>query len=115
MRAALLLTLIMLSCSAAGQSDGIVIKSGFITGIEYRAFDTNEKKKYVMGLLDGTFLAPFFDAKKNKIEWLERCATGMNDAQIIAVVDRYLSDNPARWHESMNALAFLAFKHACTN
>lgn len=74
-----------------------------------------EKQKYVMGLLDGTFLSPLFGVEKGQMEWLERCATGMDGMQAVAVVEKYLRDSPARWHESMNVLTFSAFKQACAN
>lgn len=111
-----LLSILLLASWCANAHDGdIAIKSGFVTGTQYRTFTEPDRRKYAMGLLDGIFLAPFFKADKKQLELLERCATGMNDTQVVAILDKYLRDNPVRWHESMNALAFVALKEACAN
>lgn len=109
----LVCALLLGSWSAVAQDQDVDTKTGFLTGTQYRVLAVQERQKYVMGLLDGTFIAPFFDASKKQLVWLEKCATGMNDEQIAAILDRYLRDNPARWHESMNVLGFLAMKDAC--
>lgn len=106
---------IALGCSSvvsAGES-AVWIKSGFVTGTQFRAFSNEARRAYAMGVMDGMFLSPFFDAKKEKLEWLERCATGMSDEQIVAIFDKYLRDNPGRWHEPMHTLGWIAMKDAC--
>ena len=108
------LALLLVSCSVAAASEPIfTIKAGFLTGNQYRLLSQEARRTYAMGLLDGIFLAPFFGAKKETLGWLERCATGMNDEQIAAIFDKYLRDNPGRWHETMNNLGLVAVKNAC--
>jgi len=108
-----LVGLMLAICCSAALSQEVVIKSGFVTGNQYRVFSATEKQKYAMGLLDGMFLSPFYGADKMKLEVLEQCATGMNGGQVVAVFDKYVSENPGRWHESMNVLAFAALTQAC--
>jgi hypothetical protein len=106
----LVIALALSTVARAGEPE-IVIKSGFLTGNAYRGFSPESRRAYAMGLIDGMFLAPFFDAKKQKLEWLERCGTGMGDEQIAAIFDKYLRDNPGRWHETMHVLGWTAMKN----
>jgi hypothetical protein len=89
------------------------IKSGFLTGTQYRTLDEPRRRAYAMGLIDGIFLAPFFEANKQTLEVIERCTIGMQDGQIMAILDKFLRDNPARWHQPMNLLGFVAMEEAC--
>lgn len=99
-------------CTAA-LSQEVVIKTGFVTGNQYRVFSATEKQKYAIGLLDGIFLSPFYGADKKKLEEVEQCVTDMSDGQVAAIFDKYISENPGRWHESMNVLAYVALLRAC--
>jgi hypothetical protein len=103
----------VLTTVAHAGEPGIAIKTGFLTGNSYRALAPESRRAYAIGLLDGMFLSPFFDANKQKLEWLERCATGMGDKQVAAIFDKYLRDNPGRWHETMHVLGWTAMKDAC--
>lgn len=102
------------SISAAAQEvDDVLIKTGFITGTQFRSFSDPDRRSYSMGVLDGMFLSPFFGASKEQLRWLETCVTGMNDEQVAALLLKYVNDNPGRWHESMHVLAFAAMQDAC--
>lgn len=105
--------LVLVTLSALSHSSDVVIKTGFLTGNLYRTLSEDNKRKYAMGVVDGVFLAPFFGASKQNLSWLESCLSRMQDDQIVAILDKYLSENPVRWHESMNALSYFAFKNAC--
>lgn len=94
-------------------AEDIWVKEGFITGNEYLAFADVNKKRYAMGVLDGIFLAPLFGAPKGNIKWLENCVVNMTDSQVAAVLNKYLRDNPQRWHESLNFIAYSAFREVC--
>lgn len=97
----------------ADPKEPVEIKSGFITGNDYRDFSPLQKRTYAAGIIDGIFLAPFFSAPKSELSWIENCATGMTDSQVAAIFDKYLRDNPARWQESMHVLAWIAIKDGC--
>jgi len=109
----LLIALLLVSGSIQAADDDVVIKSGYLTGTQYRSLNSIDRQKYAMGLIDGILLSPFFGADKKRLAWLESCATGMNGEQIVAILDKYLRENPARWHESMNALAYFSMKQEC--
>lgn len=91
----------------------VSIKSGFLTGNSYRILPTSNKRSYIAGFIDGTLVAPLFDAPKKETAWLERCIVGMTDQQVVAILEKWLSENPARWHESMNVLSFVALRESC--
>ena len=77
------------------------------------AFTDVNKKRYAIGVLDGMFLAPLFGAPKANIKWLENCVVNMTDSQVAAILNKYLIDNPARWHEPLNIIAYSALREAC--
>ncbi len=111
----LVLLLVVAGLGYAEPKQLFPIKEGFLTGNSYRELSHSGKLGYAMGILDGIFLSPMFDAPKTELQWIERCATGMTGEQVVAVLNRFVSDNPARWHESMNILAWVALKEGCKN
>ena len=92
-----------------------LIHNGFLTGNQFLNAGDSTKRGYLMGFIDGLLVSPFVGAPKEKIVWLERCLDGMNDRQIVAIFDTWLTKNPAHWHEPAHALAFRAFREACQN
>lgn len=72
------------------------------------------QRSYVAGALDGMFLAPLFGAPKAKLEWIENCTVGMTDAQIAAMVSKYLTDHPETWHQQAHIAVYAALKAPCT-
>ena len=91
----------------------VLIKTGFITANDYLSYAPQRKRAYAVGFIDGMLVAPFFSAPKSELSWVENCIVGMTDYQVAAILDKYLRDNPARWHESMNILAWNAIKDGC--
>lgn len=113
MKSIALLIALLPAIVLADLNEPVLIKSGFITANDYRGFSPQQKHAYAIGFMDGLFVAPFFSAPKSELIWVENCATGMTDYQVAAILDKYLRDNPARWHESMNTLAWVAIKDGC--
>ena len=91
----------------------IFIREGFLTGNSFRQISYTEKCGYAMGFVDGVLMSPAFQASRNELEWFERCVTRMKDVQVVAILEKFLNENPARWHEPMNVLAWVAMKEAC--
>jgi hypothetical protein len=101
------------------------IHNGFLTGTNYRKLTQDQKRIYAAGIIDGMFLAPVFDAPKRiyfkpkemvpttRVEWLEACVEGMSDEQVAAIISKWLTDHPARWHESANTSVYSAFFDSC--
>ena len=97
----------------AEPKDPVEIKKGFLTGNSFRELSDAGKRGYAMGFLDGALMSPMFDAPKGETRWIETCVVGMTDKQVVAILDKFLTNNPARWHEQMNVLAWLAMKEGC--
>ena len=97
----------------AAPKEGVMIKKGFLTGNTYRDLSPLGKRGYVMGFSDGVFIAPLLSAPKAEILWLEQCMVGMTDVQIVAIIDKWLADNPAQWHDQMNILTYSALRGSC--
>lgn len=57
------------------------IVGGYVTGKGYMDMDGLEKKAYLMGLLEGMFLAPAFGAPEISEKWLLDCTNqvGLNE------------------------------------
>jgi len=108
-----IMLILLTALSGAGFSQEVVIKTGFLTGEVYLKLDHVEQRAYSMGLVNGMLLAPFFDAPKARMDWLEKCLTGMTDTQVTALFLKYLRDNPSRWHETPHAPMFAALRDAC--
>ena len=99
--------------SADLSAQSIYIHNGFVSGNDYRNWDATEKDRYAIGLIEGMLLAPFFGASKEQLSWLEECTTRMTSTQIVAILDKYLDENPARWHDGMHAIGYGAMNDAC--
>jgi hypothetical protein len=95
-----------------GQDKFVKIKKGFLTGNSYLQLSKKEQMSYVMGLLDGIFLAPFFNAPKVNLEWIENRTADMTISHLTAIITKYLNDNPQLWQESMNVIAYSALHAA---
>ena len=91
----------------------VLIKTGFLSGYDYQGLSPQRRRAYAIGFLDGLLVAPFFSAPKTELSWVENCIIGMTDHQVAAILDKYLRDNPARWHETMNVIAWVAIKEGC--
>ena len=103
----------LVAWAGCASAQGIEIKNGFVSGEAYSHMPAPQRSAYAMGVVEGMFLSPFFGGSKSKVVWLETCATGMSDTQLVAVLDQYVRSNPVRWHESMHVLALSALKQAC--
>jgi len=108
-----LLIVLLPAIVLAGSNKPVLIKTGFITANDYLSYVPQRKRAYAIGFIDGMLVAPFFSAPKSELSWVEKCLIGMTDYQVAAILDKYLRDNPARWHESMNTLAWFAIKDGC--
>lgn len=79
----------------------------FLTGNEYLQLKPELRFAYVMGLYDGMQLSTIFGAKDDRFyDYIE----GMNSRQIVAIVEKYLKDNPQEWHKPMNYIFFFALR-----
>ena len=84
-----------------------------LTGNNYRLLTPIEKRRYVRGILDGTFTAPGFGAPRENMEWIEKCITNMTVEQPVAILEKYMADNPERWGDPMNFIFLSAMNGVC--
>lgn len=101
------------SSGRSNENEVVIIHTGFITGQKFRDLSELQKRSYAAGMLDGMLLAPLFGAAKERTGWFEACVTGMSDEQLAAILSKYLSDNPTRWHESVHLLFYSALHSTC--
>lgn len=116
-KALLMLLLLMVIGTGLGYTKSVSpqIISGFMTGNTYRNLSDQEKHGYAMGIVDGIFASPvLFDAPTTEIQWIVTCVRGMTSEQLVAILNKYLNENPATWHEPMNLHATLALAKSCT-
>lgn len=109
-------TILLVACAAISNAEPkgpVSIKEGFLTGNSFRSLNDSGKRGYAIGFLEGIFVSPMFDAPKSELQWIERCSVGMTDEQVVAILEKFLHENPARWHEQMNILAWVALKEGC--
>lgn len=107
---AILFSLVLLSSSATAL---VELEGAFTTGNGYRNFSKNDQLSYVIGVIDGLKLAPTLGGDKPDMKWFLGCIRSMEADQIKAIVDKFLVDNPGRWHESMHWLVYAALLTPC--
>jgi hypothetical protein len=115
MRSLVLLALgvVLVTRSASAQDGPVEVKSGFHTGNSYRALSVAERASYGSGIIDGLLMAPVFGAPKGRMQWLERCISGMSNEQVAAIFTRYNERHPEGWDEHMQFIAYRALLEAC--
>jgi hypothetical protein len=111
----------MVMCSVAllvltaGEADAI-------TGNKYREYPEHLRMMYVVGVLEGWgFVSNTIRGSKLKAPEIDsvfgdisRCAAGkMTQGQVVEIVDKWMRENPAKWHEEMPDLVWRAFSEAC--
>jgi hypothetical protein len=94
-----------------------------ITGNEWKQLGRGEQQGYIMGVVDA-WQHLGYAASQSKIQPPSstvtyftqplKCVTqGMTYAQMIAIVQKYLEDNPYQWHYGMSSLIWTALDLAC--
>jgi Rap1a immunity proteins len=91
------------------------------TGNEWRALSPATRDGYLLGVLDAWVL---LDAvTKESVQPVGRASIftrlvgclgkDMTYGQAIAIVEKYMQDNPSEWHQNMAFLAWIAIDRAC--
>jgi hypothetical protein len=95
---------------------GVQVPRGRITGNTYQQFSAPQKQSYVIGVVDGLFASPVMAMTDvPRALRLVTCVNNaqMTDAQIQAIVDKFMTNNPERWGEGMGSLVYGAMREAC--
>jgi hypothetical protein len=99
---------------AIPKDKAVEIHHGFYKANHYRELPDFVRRAYIAGVFDALMLSPLFGAPKAEVTWLERCAEGMQDDQLQAIVDRFVEAHPERWDQDMGTVAYGALTQACT-
>jgi hypothetical protein len=99
-----------------------------LTGNEWRQLSLPSQQAYVIGVTDTWNLLesvrlesiPLAMEKEPQeapsiITHLMNCLNEMTYGQGVAIVEKYMRDNPAEWHKSMAFLIWNAAHEACTS
>ena len=93
-----------------------------MTGNEWRALPVAARTSYVTGVVDNftdvatavkTLVPPEKrTASEKMLVSFEECIAGTPrpQSQLVAIVDKYIKDNPGQWHTRMSGLVFEALR-----
>ena len=73
----------------------------------------SERSGYAMGFINGLLVAPMMTGKESDAMWLHPCTIKMTNTQAVAIIEKFLNDNPGRWQQPMNVLSFQAILQSC--
>jgi hypothetical protein len=92
---------------AGGKGSGLGVQ-------DWRTSDGVAKAMYMAGfnsgLADAGLLMTF---NPKKLMEIDSCTVGWTYGQFVAVVDKYIKDNPDKWNRPLSDLAFEALVAAC--
>jgi len=114
---ATLLLLVLLSwltgTHAAQAARDVRIHNGMGTGQDYLQMPETERPAYVMGFVNGLFLAPLFGASRQSNAWLETCLEEKSGKQIAELLTQYLEQHPSEQQGQLHAASYRALLQAC--
>ncbi|HEV8412073.1 MAG TPA: hypothetical protein VGQ49_00670 [Bryobacteraceae bacterium] len=93
----------------------VKIHNGFLKAQTYLELTPDDQRAYVMGALDGIYMAPIFGAPENDpgLVSLEACVEGMKGSQVAAIVLKYAKDHPERWNWDLKDVTYSALREVC--
>ncbi|MBB3048972.1 hypothetical protein FHR99_003246 [Litorivivens lipolytica] len=104
--------ILVLCLPTIGHAD-VYIDPAFTSGNRYQSLTSAEQMGYVAGVVDGLKLAPTLSADKADMNWFRTCIDDMVATQIKAIVDKFLAENPARWHQGMHTTIYASLVGVC--
>jgi hypothetical protein len=112
---ALLLVIAATAVVALPSRELHLIKKGYVTSSMFRDAGPSEQRAYVMGIVDGLFLAPLFGAPERRGDQLQDCITGLNldDLQLAALVRRELEEDATLGSSPAHIVVFRAIRQTC--
>ena len=114
-RASIVLAVMLALSVPAWAARPVTIHEGFLlTGQGYLGLSEVEKSAYAMGIIDGMLLAPLFGAPDDgKVSKLGRCATGMTNEQVAAIIAKLIKEHPEEWHMPIHLQVFKKLHSIC--
>ena len=107
---------ILLAAAALGLGWVPGAVAGLLKGDQWRKLPENGQMLYVWGVVDGWQPPPLLGphgASLLKHYAPIRCVEQMTYGQIMAIVKKYVEENPAKWHFTMSDLVWNALENAC--
>lgn len=94
---------------------GPPIHNGWAKAEDFLNMTSDQKQLYLMGLLDGIYIAPDFGAPPGakSLVTLATCVEPMDASQITGIVELYIRQHPEQWHYDTKTLAEAALRQAC--
>ena len=86
---------------------------GFLKGNDYRLLSTTEKIAYLTGIWDGYMFSPALGGKAKNDQVLFDCLPNLVQNQLLAIVEKYMTEHPEEWGSSMNFIVFSALPKSC--
>lgn len=101
-----------------------VSSAGAVTGNAWKQLSETQRGSYVMGVIDGWhFVSALAQLQRGaKPTETEEIIIKVSDcvydkrmpySQVIAIVEKYMNDNPAEWHQLMSGVIWDALAKAC--
>jgi hypothetical protein len=92
-----------------------------MSGNEWKQLYRGEQNTYVWGVVDAwqnlqqaALLLEQQPSVVTSFTKLVKCINeGMTYGQVVAIVQKYMENNPSKWHESMSWLVWIALSEAC--
>jgi hypothetical protein len=109
----LILSLSPIFPHAKAEGQQVIVEQGYIAGTHYRDMVESARGMYVMGVVDGFLASTMFGGSHPRALWLKSCITGVNTGQLVAIIDRFISEHPERWDQGMHVLVYSALLDAC--
>ncbi len=96
---------------------GVTIHNGFLKAQDYLALAPENQRLYVMGLLDGWYMAPMFGGREDYkyLMEIEKCVEGMKASQVAAIMEKYVKDHPEKWDWDLKDAGYNAMLDGCRN
>lgn len=89
-------------------SEGRIIL-GHLTGNDYMKLSKDYKSLYIVAVIDGIFIAnDLLPKPAPHLSYLINYTKDMESGQLVAIVDKWMNENPREWHQMMNALVVMA-------
>ncbi len=108
--------LLLIATAIDGVPQGQVrLHRGSMTAQEFLDMPQGARKYYVMGLMDGLFLAPMFGAPAGN-KWriaIQSCVEGKQVSQLMAIIEKYMKSHPEYWKSDAHFVAYNALSRAC--
>jgi hypothetical protein len=111
-RLCILVLSVLLMPKLAGSDERARVREGFMKAEEYLQLNAEEQPIYAVGLINGMYLAPVFDAPNEGkyLSSLQTCLKDMTNIQVAAIITKYIKGHPEKWNMPSNLMAYQALR-----